>query len=155
MTQHVQDPLAIHTSRLKQAIELSRQCIPVPDAFSVGALVYGADGTLLTTGYSREVGARSHAEEVAIKRARQKGLDMKGGIIYTSMEPCGKRSSSNKTCTELIAESQIHLVVFALREPTLFVNPRSLDRFDALGITLIHIEELSDQAREVNMHVLS
>ena len=39
-----------------------------------------------------------------------------GGTIYSSLEPCGERSSSNKTCTLRIVEAGIKKVVFALKE---------------------------------------
>ena len=50
---------------LLAAIELSRRCPPSASAFSVGAIVVGADGVLLGQGYSRELDPANHAEEVA------------------------------------------------------------------------------------------
>ena len=139
--------------RLLLAITLSTKCEPVKDAFSVGAMVYDAEGNLVTTGYSREVGARSHAEEVALIRAEEAQKSVVGGTIYSSLEPCGERASSNKTCTQRIVEAGITKVVFALREPILFVDPASLNRFEKHGIELVHIPELASFVRAVNRHL--
>ena len=139
--------------RLLLAITLSTKCQPVKDAFSVGAMVFDASGNLVSTGYSRETSARAHAEEVALLRAEEKQIDVSGGTIYSSMEPCGERSSSNKTCTRRIVEAGIKKVVFALREPVLFVNPGSLMRFERQGIELVEISELAPFVRAVNRHL--
>ena len=140
--------------RLLHAIQLSKQCIPVQSAFSVGAVVFDAEGNLVSTGYSREEGVRSHAEEVALNRAHKKGINVEGGVIYSSMEPCGKRSSSHKTCTERIIESGIIKVVFALHEPHIFVYPENIDRFSKAGIQLVHIPELETDVIEINKHLI-
>ena len=141
--------------RLLHAIQLSKQCIPVKNAFSVGAVVFDAAGNLVSTGYSREEGDRSHAEEVALNRAQRKGVHIEGGIIYSSMEPCGKRSSSDKTCTERIIESGIIKVVFALHEPHIFVYPVNIDRFSNAGIQLVHIPEFEPDVTEINKHLIT
>ncbi len=54
---------------LAAAIDLSRRCSPSRTAFSVGAILVGAAGEVIATGYSREVGPMDHAEEVALGRA--------------------------------------------------------------------------------------
>ena len=53
---------------LSAAIELSRRCTPSATAFSVGAVLVSADGTVLTDGYSRERDPADHAEEVALAK---------------------------------------------------------------------------------------
>ena len=58
---------------LAAAIDLSRQCPPSWTAFSVGAILVGAAGQVIATGYSREVDPGDHAEEVALRRATEPG----------------------------------------------------------------------------------
>jgi diaminohydroxyphosphoribosylaminopyrimidine deaminase / 5-amino-6-(5-phosphoribosylamino)uracil reductase len=53
---------------LQEAIKLSRYCPPSATAFSVGAVLIAADGTVLSTGFSRERDLADHAEEVALAR---------------------------------------------------------------------------------------
>ena len=140
--------------RLIQAIQLSKKCIPIQSAFSVGAVVFDAQGKLVSTGYSREEGNRSHAEEVALLKAQRMGCNVHDGTIYSSLEPCWKRASSNKTCTERIIEAGITKVVFALREPETFVKPADLDRFLQAGIQLVHLTEFEQDVILINKHVL-
>ena len=139
--------------RLLLAITLSTQCQPIKDAFSVGAMVFDASGNLAASGFSRETGTRSHAEEVALLRAKKDQINVSGGTLYSSLEPCGERSSSNKTCTERIVEAGIKKVVFAMREPVLFVNPAPLERFAKHGIELVQITELASFVRAINRHL--
>ena len=140
--------------RLWHAIDLSKKCIPIDNAFSVGALVYDKSNNLISTGYSREVGERSHAEEVALLKAHEQEINLEGGTIYCSLEPCGKRSSSNKTCTQRIIEAGITKVVFALREPHLFVLPASIERFSRAGIQVVHVSEYESAVKEINKHLI-
>ncbi len=53
---------------LLEAISLSRRCLPSATAFSVGAVLVAADGTVLSAGFSRERDPRDHAEESALAR---------------------------------------------------------------------------------------
>ena len=139
--------------RLLQAIELSLKCEPIADAFSVGALIYDAAGNLLATGYSREEGDRSHAEQVAISRIKKRGLSAVGGTIYSSLEPCSKRSSHPVTCTDYIIREGIKKVVFAMKEPVLFVDPAGLNRFTDHGIELVYIPEYGPYVKAINKHL--
>src|SRR5690606_20040111 len=52
---------------LRRTVELSRSCPPSRTAFSVGALVAAADGTVLADGYSRRDDPHDHAEEAALR----------------------------------------------------------------------------------------
>src|SRR5258706_14872562 len=91
--------------RLKEAIELSKKCTPVDRAFSVGAIVLDRNGELVATGFSRETDANVHAEEVALEKASTANIDVTGGTIYSSLEPCGRRLSGRKSCAERILEA--------------------------------------------------
>jgi pyrimidine deaminase RibD-like protein len=54
---------------LREAIELSRRCPPSDSAFSVGAILVAPGGSVMATGYSRELDPHDHAEEVALAKA--------------------------------------------------------------------------------------
>jgi len=78
---------------LTAAIELSRRCRPSASAFSVGAVLVSASGDVLATGYSREIDASVHAEEVALDKATAAGADLSEATLYSSLEPCSARAS--------------------------------------------------------------
>ena len=183
MTQPVRPDADLHW--LREAIKLSRCCPPSATAFSVGAVLIGADGSVLSTGFSRESDPRDHAEEVALARlglpgqgaAAGSGLgvgslagsfagpgagpaswapaDLAGATMYSSLEPCAARASRPTPCADLIIASGIGRVVIAWREPPIFVPGGGAVRLRLAGLTVTVIPELAAAARAVNAHLLS
>lgn len=151
---------------LLEAISLSRCCPPSASAFSVGAVLVGADGAVMSTGYSRECTPVDHAEEVALARiglpgaaplgsAAQNGVDLAGATLYSSLEPCAARASRPTPCADLIIASGIGRVVIAWREPPIFVPGGGAVRLRQAGLAVIVVPELASSARAVNAHLLS
>jgi pyrimidine deaminase RibD-like protein len=143
---------ANHEHWLREAIELSRRCPPSATAFSVGAVVVDAEGTALSTGYSRETGPRTHAEEAALAKLGDRPR-LGGATMYSSLEPCSVRKSSPLSCTRLIIDAGIPRVVFAYREPAVFVDCEGGEILAAAGVTVIELDALADEVRSVNAHL--
>jgi len=158
---------------LREAVELARRCPPSDSAFSVGAILVGADGTMIASGYSRELDPHDHAEEVALAKAGllpgsdrpgpgeqaggaggTGGGALAGATMYSSLEPCCRRLSRAKSCSELIAGAGIGRVVLAWREPPVFVPGGGADWLRAHGVTVEEMPGLADAARAVNAHLL-
>ncbi|SMF45898.1 diaminohydroxyphosphoribosylaminopyrimidine deaminase [Tistlia consotensis] len=139
---------------LEQAVALAGCCEPSQTAYSVGSVIADAAGRVLATGFSRELGPAWHAEEVALHKARQAGLDLADATIYASMEPCGLRLSGRKPCADHILEAGIRRVVLALREPPKFVENEAIDRLQRFGVAIVEIPELAEAARLPNRHLL-
>ncbi len=137
---------------LRAAIELSRRCPPSASAFSVGAILVGADGGVIATGHSRERDPKDHAEEVALARAAGGPL-LAGATLYSSLEPCLARASRPRSCVELITESGIGRVVIAWLEPPLFVAGGGAAALRDAGVTVVEIPWLAELARSVNAHL--
>lgn len=142
---------------LSAAIELSGRCLPSPIAFSVGAIVVGADGQVLGAGYSRERDPVDHAEEVALSRAQAVALPaglLAASTMYSSLEPCATRASRPVPCADLIIEAGIRRVVMAWREPPIFVPGGGTARLRKAGVQVAVLPELAAAARSVNAHLL-
>jgi pyrimidine deaminase RibD-like protein len=141
---------------LLEAIELSRRCPPSSSAFSVGAIVVSASGGPLGTGYSRERDPADHAEEVALARVAESGLDrfLNDATLYSSLEPCATRTSRPVPCVDLIIASGILRVVIAWREPPIFVPGGGAVQLRKAGVRVEVIPELAAAARAVNAHLL-
>jgi diaminohydroxyphosphoribosylaminopyrimidine deaminase/5-amino-6-(5-phosphoribosylamino)uracil reductase len=140
---------------LREAVELSRRCPPTTSAYCVGAIVVAADGTELARGYSRDTDPHVHAEESALARlANESTVDATGATIYTSMEPCSTRRSRPRTCTELIIAAGIRRVVFALREPPVFVECHGIELLQQAGVEMIELPDLAGEVRAINRQVL-
>jgi pyrimidine deaminase RibD-like protein len=139
---------------LQEAIELSRSCPPSETAFSVGAIIIDSDGKAISTGYSREGDPHNHAEEVALSKLAADDPRLGGATIYSTLEPCSKRASHPRTCTELIIAASIPRVVLAWREPSIFVDCEGVELLTSAGLDVLELPELAPQVREINAHLL-
>ncbi|MFD8578438.1 deaminase [Streptomyces virginiae] len=140
---------------MERAIELSRNCPPAEGAFSVGAIIVGADGEELARGYSRETDAHVHAEEAALAKLPADDPRLAGATLYSTLEPCSERKSRPLTCTQLILRSPIRRVVIAWREPSLLVaDCVGVETLRVKSVAVVELPELSHQARSVNDHLL-
>jgi diaminohydroxyphosphoribosylaminopyrimidine deaminase / 5-amino-6-(5-phosphoribosylamino)uracil reductase len=149
---------------LRAAIELSRHCPPSPTAFSVGALLVGADDRVLATGYSREIDPAGHAEEVALARLGLPGrpggqplcaaAPVSGATLYSSLEPCAMRASRPTPCADLIIASGIGRVAIAWTEPPILAPGGGAARLRAAGVEVVLVPGLAAAVREVNAHLL-
>lgn len=143
---------------LLEAIALSRRCPPSGTAFSVGAVLVSADGSVLGAGYSRELEPADHAEEVALARAAPyAGLPdvLAAATLYSSLEPCATRASRPLPCADLIINGGIGRVVIAWREPPIFVTGGGASRLRKAGVQVLVIPELATSAKAVNAHLLA
>ncbi len=140
---------------LSRAVELSKLCPPSATAFSVGAVIVGADGEILSEGYSREADALNHAEEAALGKLPAGDPRLLGATVYSSLEPCGERASRPLTCSRLIIAAGIPRVVVAWREPDLFVTGcQGTALLEAAGVEVVELPEAAAAARAVNAHLL-
>ena len=138
---------------LEYAIELSKHCPLSPTAFSVGAVIVSGDGEIIATGYSREGDPHDHAEETALAKVVGDSR-LESSTIYSSLEPCSKRSSHPLTCTQLILAAGIPRVVLAWREPNLFVDCEGAELLHAAGCEVIEFPDLAPAVRAINAHLL-
>ena len=145
------------------AVELAWLCPPSATAYSVGAVIVAADGTELSRGFSRENDPVVHAEESALGKltAGVPGTpgapgdpQLPGATIYSTLEPCSKRRSRPRSCTELIIASGIRRVVIAWREPDLFVaDCQGYELLEQAGLEVTELPAFSEQAAAPNRHL--
>jgi diaminohydroxyphosphoribosylaminopyrimidine deaminase / 5-amino-6-(5-phosphoribosylamino)uracil reductase len=139
---------------LRQAIELSRRCPPSGSAFSVGAVLVSAGGSVLATGYSRERDPHDHAEEAALATVDPGGPRLVLATLYSSLEPCRFRASRPRSCAGLIIAAGIRRVVIAWLEPPIFAPGGGAALLRDSGVAVVEIPELAAEARAVNASVL-
>lgn len=144
-----------HHGWMEEAIRLSERCPRSDAAYSVGCLVLDAAGKLVSTGYSRERDGGVHAEEVALYKADEAEIDLRGGTVYTTLEPCHPRKSGKMSCTAHIIHRGIAQVVYAFREPVHFVTCTGIATLREKGIEVIALEDFADEVRRVNAHILA
>lgn len=148
-------PTATDLDHLRRAVALSRRCPPSATAFSVGAVIVGADGEVLAEGHSRETDAHDHAEEAALAKLPAGDPRLRGATVYSSLEPCGQRASRPVPCARLLIAAGVPRVVVAWREPDLFVTDcQGTALLEAAGVEVVELPELAEEARAVNAHLL-
>ena len=140
---------------MRLAVELAWLCPPSETAYSVGAVIVGADGTELSRGYSREGGdPLVHAEESALGKLPAGDPRLAGATIYSTLEPCSQRKSRPCSCTQLIIASGIGRVVIAWREPSLFVaDCQGVELLAQAGLGVTELPSFTEQAAAPNRHL--
>jgi diaminohydroxyphosphoribosylaminopyrimidine deaminase/5-amino-6-(5-phosphoribosylamino)uracil reductase len=159
---------------MELAIELAWKAPPSAQAYSVGAVIVGADGRELSRGFSREGGdPHVHGEESALRKLGPGGGRLaalvSGATLYSTLEPCSQRRSRPVTCTQLILatrsaaqggdagdalEAGIRRVVVAWREPSLFVaDCQGVELLERAGVVVTELTELAELARAPNRHL--
>jgi pyrimidine deaminase RibD-like protein len=141
---------------MRLAVSLAWQCPPSGTAFSVGAVIVDAAGAELSRGFSREGGDPVvHAEEAALGKLSPGDPRLAGATIYSTLEPCSRRKSRPRTCTELIIAAGLARVVIAWREPALFVaDCQGYELLSQAGLALAELPEFAAAATEPNRHLV-
>ena len=147
-----------HLCHLRAALDLACLSPPKPTNFRVGAILISNPSAphqkpeTLSTGYTLELPGNTHAEENALgKLASTHSIpdsqlhsiltpDL-NAVLYTTLEPCGRRLSGNKSCVQRIIDTRqmpgsgIRRVVFGAREPgTFVVDSGGLKRLEEEGV---------------------
>ena len=136
------------------AVELAWRCPPSQTAYSVGAVIVAADETEISRGFSREDDPVVHAEESALQKLAADDPRLAGATIYSTLEPCSRRKSRPRSCTQLILESGIRRVVIAWREPPLFVaDGRGVELLTQAGRTVDELPGFAERAMAPNRHL--
>ncbi|OMH84976.1 Bifunctional protein RIB2 [Zancudomyces culisetae] len=136
------------------ALQEAKKCENVETAFNVGCVIVDAlTNKVLTTGYSREIEGNTHAEENALNKLHGSRPRIK---LYTTMIPCTKRLSGNKTCAERIVEyGNVETVYFGTPEPENFVvNDTCVGFLEKHEIRVVQIVGFQNDSLEANRHLL-
>ncbi|KAJ1984488.1 hypothetical protein H4R34_000635 [Dimargaris verticillata] len=149
---------------LEKAIAEAEKSAPVPSAYCVGAVLVGPEPNpqVLSTGFSRELPGNTHAEECALQKLRDNPLHspdeiaalLKQATMYTTMEPCSKRLSGNRTCTARILEAGIPRVVLGVKEPANFVQCEGVQLLQDGGVQVVYVPGLEERCMAPNRHII-
>jgi diaminohydroxyphosphoribosylaminopyrimidine deaminase / 5-amino-6-(5-phosphoribosylamino)uracil reductase len=139
---------------MRLAVELAWRCPPSETAYSVGAVIVAADGTEISRGFSRENDPLVHAEESALAKLAAGDPRLAGATIYSTLEPCSRRRSRPRSCTQLIIAAGLRRVVIAWREPPLFVaDGQGAELLAAAGLVVDELPGFAELAAAPNRHL--
>jgi len=166
---------SVHLAYLEQALDLARKSPPKPRNFCVGALLvsfpHDSSPEVLSTGYTLELPGNTHAEQCALaKLARAWSIPESqiksilapemNVILYTTLEPCGRRLSGDTPCVQRIIATRdsgsggmggIRKVVFGAKEPGTFVRDSETCRMlDEAGVEWEYVEGLQGEILAVS-----
>jgi 5-amino-6-(5-phosphoribosylamino)uracil reductase len=97
-----------------------------------------------------------HAEEAALAGIDPADPRLAGATVYSSLEPCARRSSRPTPCARLILDAGVRRVVTAWREPDTFVAAADGSGvLAAAGAEVVVLPELAERAQAPNRHLLS
>jgi len=159
-----------HKAYMEYALERACLSPPASTKFCVGAVLVDADeNVILSTGYSLELPRDSlgdpgstHAEQCCfIKVAQKHNLPEerigevlpKNTVLYTTMEPCNKRLSGNRTCVERILRlnGAIKVIYVGIREPEVFVGENvGMQKLKDAGVIVEVVEGMQDRILQVS-----
>ncbi len=139
---------------MRQVVDYSLQSPPKQSCYRVGAAVVTAKGERFF-GYTLETSPTHHAEQAAITKALAAGANLQGATIYASMEPCSQRSSEPESCSALILRYGFRRVVFALYEPSHFVQCHGAENLRRRGVEVLYLAEFSAEVLSINQHIFS
>ena len=159
-----------HQGYMEYALAQARLSPPASTKFCVGAVLVDADqNQILSTGYSLELPRDSlgdpgstHAEQCCfIKIAQEHNLPERrigevlprNTVLYTTMEPCNKRLSGNRTCVERILRlnGAIKVVYVGIKEPETFVGENlGMKRLQDAGVRIEIVEGMQDRILKVS-----
>lgn len=128
--------IKIYEKYMKRCIKLAQKAkgntSPNP---MVGAVILDKNLNFVSEGYHKKCG-EAHAEVNAINAAKEKGIDITGGTIIVSLEPC---SHYGKTppCADLIIKSGIKTVVVGCVDPNPNVAGRGIKKCKDAGLIVI------------------
>ena len=164
------EPLPIspedHEAYMRLALTLAQKSTPKPTNFCVGAVLLDKTSNhILSTGYTLELPGNTHAEQCCLEKFSElKGVlaDEVGSVLpentalYTTMEPCNKRSIGNLPCTEMILKTHspgsggIKIIYVGVAEPETFIGEnKGRARLEQAGITFIHVPGFEDEILKV------
>lgn len=145
---------------MQLALDEARKSPPKPTNFCVGAVLVSASD-VLATGYTLEMPGNTHAEQSAfLKLAKHLNIEENelgqhlpdNVTLYTTMEPCNKRSVGNLPCVDRILQIRsktgpaITRVCVGVFEPETFVGVnQGRKRLEDAGIIFQHIPGFEEQ----------
>lgn len=156
---------------MRLALEEARRSPPKPTNFCVGACLVTTDSEhfqsgLLATGFTLECEGNTHAEQCCfIKMAERYACDEENigqhlperTVLYTTMEPCNKRSVGNLPCIDRIlrlkrddGKQAIERIYLGVKEPETFVGVNEgRRRLEDAGIQVVHVPGFEDEILSV------
>ncbi len=101
----------------------------------VGAIVTDKNGVVAGYGWHKKYG-EAHAEVNAVNMAKENNVDIKGGTIYVSLEPCSHQGKT-PPCADMIIKEGFKKVVIGCVDPNPVVSGNGIKKLKNAGIEVV------------------
>ena len=119
----------------------------------VGCVIVDPAGKIVARGFTRGPG-EDHAEIGALRAARGLGIDLRGGTLYSTLEPCSFHGRT-PACAKVVAECGVARLVFAMRDPHPRVDGKGAAIVREAGLEVIEGVAEADVRRQLAPWVLA
>jgi diaminohydroxyphosphoribosylaminopyrimidine deaminase/5-amino-6-(5-phosphoribosylamino)uracil reductase len=128
---------------LAEATKGGRAVRPNPQ---VGAALRTMDGQIYVSHHAR-VG-EAHAERRLLETLAAQGIDVAGGELAVTLEPCCHQGRT-PPCTDIVLAARLKRVLVGLRDPNPLVAGRGLELLRGSGLDVVE-DVLTDECRAIN-----
>ncbi|GKS90413.1 bifunctional diaminohydroxyphosphoribosylaminopyrimidine deaminase/5-amino-6-(5-phosphoribosylamino)uracil reductase RibD [Acidovorax sp. SUPP2539] len=136
-----------------RALELAQQGLfrtsPNP---RVGCVIVDASGTVLGEGSTQPAG-QAHAEIMALRDARERGLSVEGATAYVTLEPCSHHGRTGPCC-DALADAGLSKVFASITDPNPMVAGRGVSKLRERGVE-VDVGLEAQASRELNLGFFS
>lgn len=104
---------------MQNSIEVARKSVSEEGKITpkAGAILTDDEGNILVDCYRGETGPESHCETGLLEKAKNQGIDVKGKVLFVTLEPCISRGRGKKPCAKRIVEAGISVVYIGTLDP--------------------------------------
>ncbi|MGZ8295321.1 MAG: bifunctional diaminohydroxyphosphoribosylaminopyrimidine deaminase/5-amino-6-(5-phosphoribosylamino)uracil reductase RibD [Telluria sp.] len=110
------------------------------------------DGEVIGAGHTQPAG-QAHAEIMAMRDAKARGIDVRGATAYVTLEPCNHHGRT-PPCSDALVRAGLGRVVAAITDPNPLVAGQGMAKLAAAGIAT-ESGLLADAAYEMNIGFFS
>jgi pyrimidine deaminase RibD-like protein len=105
--------MALAVQEGKRSVEESGRGRPAP---RVGVVIVGRNGDLLGSSYRGATGVGDHAEFGLLEK-QLANVDLSGAKVFTTLEPCSKRSPDKTPCAKRLIDRGVSDVYIGMYDP--------------------------------------
>lgn len=132
---------------MQRAIEVARRGGGAVHPNPLVGAVIAKDGRIITEGFHHAFGML-HAERDALENARSRNADVRGAVLYVTLEPCC-HDGKQPPCTQAVIDAGIKDVVIGSRDPNPLVNGKGAQQLKKAGITVVQ-DFMKDECDALN-----
>jgi pyrimidine deaminase RibD-like protein len=145
-----------HLKFMKLAVEECKRCPPDTDEIhpKVGAVIVKGDHVIKA--FRNENGKGSHAEFLVFRKAKTQGVNVRGGSLYTTLEPCTYRNhEGKKSCAQHIMDNGIAHVFIGMIDNNPKISGGAIPILQQANVRVTVLPDFLGELRELNATFLA